>query len=127
MECDTSAANGNYVTLVGVLKVGRVKALFFVTLMPDSVFMFEGFPGPPPVQHQYVVKAPGVSTLSATGAHVAGDAVDVSSPGGAAYTLHVTARSRAAPPSTAERPLRCASPMVSPKDTVPKVTAVLEG
>jgi hypothetical protein len=88
VECDTSA-QGNFVTLVGVVMVGSTKAFFFTDFAPDSINIFETLTGPPVVQHQYLVKAAGVSTLSATGAHVTGDLVEQNPSTGTAHTVHV--------------------------------------
>ena len=88
VECNTSA-QGNFVSLVGLVKVGSARALFFTSFQPDSINVFETLAGPPIIQHQYFVKATGVSTLSATGAHVNGDVVEQSPASGAAHTLHV--------------------------------------
>jgi len=71
VECDT-ASFGNSVLFPGVVKVGSTKALFFTTFTPDSINIFESIAGAPPIARQYQVKAPGVSTLSATGAVVTG-------------------------------------------------------
>lgn len=89
VECDTSAPLGNSVHLVGVVKVGSTKALVITNLTPDSISIFESNPGPPAIQHQYLVKAAGVSKLSATGARVKGAAVEQSPTNGAAHTLDV--------------------------------------
>ena len=89
VECDNNAAQGNSVTFVGVVNVGNTKALFFGSFTSDAINVFESIAGPPLSQHQYVVKAAGVSTLSATGAHVNGDLVEQSPASGAAHTLHI--------------------------------------
>ena len=88
VECDTSA-QGDFVSFVSIVSVGDLKALFFTTFQSDSINSFETIAGPPAVQHQYFVKAPGASTLSATGAHVVGDIVEQSPQTGSAHTLHV--------------------------------------
>jgi hypothetical protein len=88
VECDTSP-QGNFVTLVGIVTVGTTKAFFFTDFSPDSINIYETITGPPLVQHQYLVTATGVSTLSATGAHVTGDLIEQNPPTGTAHTVHV--------------------------------------
>jgi hypothetical protein len=78
--------------LIGVVKVGRVKGFFFTTFTPDSISFFETLPGSPAIQRNYMVKAAGVSTISATGAQVAGDAVEQSPTSGVAHTLHLNVK-----------------------------------
>jgi hypothetical protein len=92
VECDTSATLGNSVHLAGVVKIGKTKALFITTFTADSITLFETSPGPPVIQHQYLVKAAGVSTLSANGALVAGTAVEQVPAGGVAHTLQLKGR-----------------------------------
>ncbi|MGZ4672602.1 MAG: hypothetical protein ACXV8K_08075 [Ilumatobacteraceae bacterium] len=88
VECDTSS-QGDFVSFVSIVSVGGLKALVFTTFQPDSINAFETFAGPPVVQHQYFVKAAGVSTLTGTGAHVVGDIVEQSPKTGEAHTLHI--------------------------------------
>ena len=88
VEC-LNNPQGNAVTLVGFVKVGGGTGLFVASFGVDSINTFETVAGPPVVQHQYFVKVQGVSTLSASGAHVNGDAVEQSPAGGSAHTLHI--------------------------------------
>jgi hypothetical protein len=92
-ECDTSASIGNRVFLVGAGRVGSAKALFEITFATDAITIFEFVVGTPGASHSYAVKGAGVATLTANGAHVAGDAVEQAPTSGsaqaAAHTLHV--------------------------------------
>jgi hypothetical protein len=92
VECDNSATNGNTVQMSGVVKVGKTKAQVIATFGPDTINVFEVFPGPPAVQHQYVVKAAGVSTISSTGAQLNGTAVEQSPASGTAHTLQLAGK-----------------------------------
>jgi hypothetical protein len=88
VECNTSP-KGDFVSLVGLVSVGEVKALIFTTFEADSINAFETLAGPPLVQHQYALNATGASTLTGTGAHVVGDIVEQSPASGEAHTLHI--------------------------------------
>ena len=92
VECDTSAAAGDRVVLVGIVKVGAEKALAFTTLGSESVTVFVSFPGPPASTHQYLVNTSGAATLSATGARVAADVVEQNPTNGSPHTLHLAGK-----------------------------------
>jgi hypothetical protein len=89
VECDTSASFGNSVHLVGVLSVGSTKALVNATFQADSITLFETINGPPAATRRYLVKSPGVATLTAHGAHVNGTVVEQNPQNGAAAQMLV--------------------------------------
>jgi hypothetical protein len=88
VQCNSSASQGNSVAFPAVAQVGNMKALFFTTFAADSIISFESNTGTPAIQRSYMLKAPGVVTLSANGAHVSGDAVEQNPTSGPAHTLH---------------------------------------
>ena len=87
VEC-ANYSGSNTVTLAGVVTIGGTRTFFFASFVADAINIFETVAGPPIVSHQFFVKTPGTSTLSATGAHISGDAVE-QRPTGVLHTLHV--------------------------------------
>lgn len=71
----TTIAQGSFVVVRGIVTVGSTKAIFFVTAQPTTdIRVFETVK--PTGQHQYLSPV-GASTVTATGATIKGDVVQV--------------------------------------------------
>lgn len=88
VQCIASA-QGADISIVGVVKVGDSLAFILVNGLTDSFNVVEFAKGSGTSQF-YRVAAPGVASVTTTGAHIEGDAVEVVAAGATPHTLHVS-------------------------------------
>jgi hypothetical protein len=82
----TNGTTGSSAQVVGILTVKGTKVLFIVNASANGLTVFESGTA---IQHSYLLNAPGVATVTDSGAHIAADVVEQAPASGSAHTLHV--------------------------------------